>query len=101
MKLFFLILAFFDVQWVDCVKTGTGRELAPYNNDWLYIRAAAIMRHLYFRPDQGTGAFTMIFGVKKRRGAAPSHHSPGSPGLIRYCFQQLESVGLVEKSKNG
>lgn len=25
--------------WVDLVKTGTNRELAPYDPDWFYVRA--------------------------------------------------------------
>jgi len=26
-------------KWVDIVKTGTNKELAPYDPDWFYIRA--------------------------------------------------------------
>ncbi|CEQ42824.1 SPOSA6832_04687 [Sporobolomyces salmonicolor] len=35
--------------WVDIVKTGTGKELAPYDQDWFYIRTAAVARHIYLR----------------------------------------------------
>ena len=28
-------------QWVDIVKTGAYKELAPYDPDWYYIRAGA------------------------------------------------------------
>lgn len=35
--------------WVDVVKTGTGKELAPYDADWFYIRTAAVARHIYLR----------------------------------------------------
>lgn len=28
-------------QWVDIVKTGAFKELAPYDPDWYYIRAGA------------------------------------------------------------
>ncbi len=27
--------------WVDIVKTGVGKELAPYDPDWFYVRAGA------------------------------------------------------------
>jgi len=27
--------------WVDIVKTGSFKELAPYDPDWFYIRAGA------------------------------------------------------------
>ena len=32
--------------WVDIVKTGTAKELAPYDQDWFYIRSAAVARHI-------------------------------------------------------
>jgi small subunit ribosomal protein S19e len=89
------------MKWVDVAKTGRGRELAPYDEDWLFIRASAIIRHLYIRPDQGVGALRNVYGNKKRRGAAPGHHVKASGGLIRYCLQQLESLGLLEKTKTG
>jgi small subunit ribosomal protein S19e len=28
--------------WVDVVKTGSFKELAPYDSDWYYIRAGKI-----------------------------------------------------------
>ena len=33
--------------WVDSVKTATYKELAPYDPDWFYIRAASVARKLY------------------------------------------------------
>ena len=41
-------------KWADYVKTGTNRELCPYDPDWLYVRAASIVRKIYIR--SGTGA---------------------------------------------
>lgn len=29
-------------KWVDVVKTGVSRELAPYDPDWYYVRAGNI-----------------------------------------------------------
>lgn len=29
--------------WTDIVKTGTFKELAPYDNDWYYIRAGMLV----------------------------------------------------------
>ncbi len=63
--------------WVDLVKTGSFKELAPYDPDWYYVRAgayrepmlveiiyistiihalAAVARHIYLRKDVGIGA---------------------------------------------
>ncbi|EER08063.1 40s ribosomal protein s19, putative, partial [Perkinsus marinus ATCC 50983] len=51
------------MQWAEYIKTGTQRELAPYDDDYLYIRAAAIARRIYIRPNIGVGALRKIFGM--------------------------------------
>lgn len=51
-------------EWVDLVKTGRYKELAPYDEDWYYTRCAAIIRHIYFRSPVGVGAVTKVFGGK-------------------------------------
>ncbi|CAN6859264.1 unnamed protein product [Brassica oleracea var. botrytis] len=35
--------------WTDIVKTGKLNELAPYDPDWYYIRAASMARKVYLR----------------------------------------------------
>ena len=32
-------------KWVDLVKTGTYKELAPYDPDWFYIRAGMLFNY--------------------------------------------------------
>lgn len=81
--------------WADYVKTGIGKELAPYDPDWLYVRAASVLRHLYIRPNTGVGALRKVYGCKKRRGVAPNKSSLASGKVIRYILQQFESMGLV------
>jgi hypothetical protein len=70
-------------KWVDLVKTGVGKELAPYDPDWYHIRAgniyccylcfhvviffmvsfvAAIIRKIYLRPGSGVGSLSKKFG---------------------------------------
>ena len=36
-------------EWVDLVKTNVGKELAPYDEDWYFVRCASIARHIYVR----------------------------------------------------
>ena len=48
--------------WVDIVKLGKFKELAPYDEDWYYIRAASVARHLYIRSPCGVGSFTKVYG---------------------------------------
>ncbi len=50
------------------VKTGTHKELAPYDPDWYYTRAAAIARKVYLQPGLGVGALQRKFGGARGRG---------------------------------
>merc|ERR1712137_650319 len=84
--------------WVDIVKTGAFKELAPYDPDWYYIRAAAIARKVYLRQDLGVGAMRRMFGGRnKRKGTVPEHSARAAGGLIRHILQQLEEIQIVEK----
>merc|ERR1719329_42271 len=38
--------------WSDTIKTACFKELAPYGDDWYYIRAASIARKVYLLPGQ-------------------------------------------------
>lgn len=48
--------------YVDYIKTGKSKELAPYDKDWYYIRAASVARHIYLRRGVGVGALTKVYG---------------------------------------
>eukprot|EP00922_Rhytidocystis_sp_ex-Travisia-forbesii_P021484 GHVS01031474.1.p1 GENE.GHVS01031474.1~~GHVS01031474.1.p1 ORF type:complete len:172 (+),score=26.17 GHVS01031474.1:100-615(+) len=85
-------------KWADYVKTGKAKELAPYDVDWIYVRAASVLRHLYVRPDSGVGAFRKFYGSKQRRGSAPGHAAKASGKIVRYVLQQFEKMGLVTKN---
>ncbi|EIW81355.1 ribosomal protein S19 [Coniophora puteana RWD-64-598 SS2] len=87
--------------WVDMVKTGSYKELAPYDPDWYYVRAAAIARHIYLRKDVGIGALTKLHGGRNRRGNRPSHHAPCSSSVQRRICQSLEKIGVLEQTDNG
>lgn len=104
--------------WVDIVKTGHFKELAPYDPDWYYVRAgmstfllktsinnsyspAAIARHIYLRKQVGIGALAKLHGGRNRRGNRPSHHADASTSIQRRVCQSLEKIGVLEKSDNG
>nr|AFM85712.1 40S ribosomal protein S19 isoform 1 [Callorhinchus milii]AFM85948.1 40S ribosomal protein S19 isoform 1 [Callorhinchus milii]AFM85978.1 40S ribosomal protein S19 isoform 1 [Callorhinchus milii]AFM86035.1 40S ribosomal protein S19 isoform 1 [Callorhinchus milii]AFM86142.1 40S ribosomal protein S19 isoform 1 [Callorhinchus milii] len=87
--------------WVDTVKLGKHKELAPYDENWFYTRAASSVRHLYLRGGVGVGAMTKIYGGRKRNGVKPSHFSRGSKCIARRVLQALEGLKLVEKDPNG
>ncbi|KAH8104965.1 ribosomal protein S19e-domain-containing protein, partial [Phellopilus nigrolimitatus] len=116
--------------WVDIVKTGHFKELAPYDPDWYYTRAgafepalvhtyttelfflcvhirigaslaAAVARHIYLRKSVGVGALAKLHGGRNRRGNRPSHHADASASVQRKVCQSLEKIGVLELSDNG
>jgi small subunit ribosomal protein S19e len=114
-----LILFMQIPNWVDTVKTGSYKELAPYDPDWYYVRAgksfpsfpppyiltpsptASIARHIYLRKHVGIGALAKLYGGKNRRGNRPSHHKDASTGVQRAVVQSLEKIGVLEKAPDG
>merc|ERR1719437_394544 len=88
-------------KWADYVKTAKYKELPPMDPDWLYTRAASMVRKIYIRRGIGINAFRKIYGGKMRRGARTNTFAKGSGKVARYCLQQLEEMGLVEQDENG
>ena len=87
--------------WVDIVKTGAYKELAPYDPDWYYVRAAALARHIYLRKHVGIGALAKLHGGKNRRGSRPSHHGDASGAVQRNVCQSLQKIGVLELHPDG
>ncbi|XP_071324707.1 small ribosomal subunit protein eS19 isoform X1 [Trachinotus anak] len=87
--------------WVDLVKLGKHKELAPSDENWFYIRAASTVRHLYLRGGAGVGSMTKIYGARKRNGVCPAHYSVGSKNVARKVLQALELLKMIEKDPNG
>ncbi|KAI9620586.1 hypothetical protein KEM48_008123 [Puccinia striiformis f. sp. tritici PST-130] len=76
-------------------------ELAPYDPDWYYVRAAGIARHIYLRKHVGVGALAKLHGTAKNRGNRPSHHVDASRSIERKILQGLEKIGVLEKDPRG
>jgi small subunit ribosomal protein S19e len=88
-------------EWADLIKLSRFNEQGPHNPDWFFVRAASVARHLYIRAPAGVGAFTKIYGARKRNGSAPSHFMRSSQSVSRRVLQSLEEMALVEKDANG
>ena len=84
-------------EWADWVKTGMSRERPPEQEDWWYIRSAAVLRKVYLKGPIGIQRLRKLFGGKKNRGHKPEHFYPGSGAIIRNILLQLEAAGLVKK----
>jgi small subunit ribosomal protein S19e len=83
--------------WVDLVKTAPHKELAPYDPDWYYVRAAAIARRVYLRQGLGVGALRKQFGSRdSKRGCLPEKHALAAGGVIRHILIQFEQNNLME-----
>jgi small subunit ribosomal protein S19e len=88
-------------EWASFVKTSTGKERLPIQNDWWYTRSASILRKIYIFGPISVESLRTIYGTRKRYGKRLEHHVKGSGSIIRKILQQLEAAGLVEKTKKG
>ena len=84
--------------WSQFVKSGFHRERIPQQDDFWYVRSAAVLRRLYIDNSVGVERLRSYFGGKRRRGHKPAHFRKSSGNIIRKIMQQLEASGLVEKN---
>ena len=87
-------------EWHDLVKTASYKEMCPQDPDWYYTRAASLARKVYLRGGTGIGAFSKVYGGRKRIGCKKEHFSLGARGVIRSALHQLEEMDLVGKKKD-
>ncbi|UCG95806.1 MAG: 30S ribosomal protein S19e [archaeon] len=88
-------------EWSLYVKTGMNRQRPPEQDDWWYMRSAAVLRKIYLYGPVGTQRLRKMFGGKKNRGHKPEHFYPGSGSIIRKILQQLEKADLIKTKKRG
>lgn len=87
--------------WVDIVKTANFKELAPYDSDWYYIRAAAIARQVYLREGTGIGGLRKHFGGRNNIGVKRERFEKATSGVIRHILHNLEKMNIVEHMSGG
>ena len=85
-------------EWSFWVKTSHFKEDKPLQEDWFYIRSAAIFRKIYIRGPVGVQSLRKLFGDKKNRGSKPNKASLSSGAIIRNVVQQLEKAGFLAPS---
>ncbi len=83
-------------EWSYFVKTGVSRERNPEQENWWYIRAAAVLRQVYMNGPVGVSKLRTIYGSRKRRGSKTEHFYKASGKVIRTILQQLGEADLVE-----
>mmetsp|Transcript_1312 Transcript_1312/g.1892 ORF Transcript_1312/g.1892 Transcript_1312/m.1892 type:complete len:153 (+) Transcript_1312:134-592(+) len=87
--------------WADTVKTAAFKELAPYGDDWYYIRAASIARKIYLNPGLGVGQLQRWYGGANKKSVRQEKFRKASAGIIRSVLQQLEEMKVTEKLPKG
>jgi len=87
--------------WAPFVKTSPSRERLPIQEDWWYIRAAAILRKLYIKQPLSVESLRTMYGGRKKYSKRMEHHYKASGAIIRKILQQLEAAGLVKKTEKG
>lgn len=84
-------------EWSRFIKTGVSSERPPLQEDWWFIRSAAILRRIYIKGPIGTQRLRTTFGGRKRRGHKPAHHAKAGGKIIRTILQQLEKADYIKK----
>ena len=87
--------------WAQFVKTGMSKERAPMQEDWWFVRSAAILRKIYLLGPVGTSKLRTKFSSRKNNGMAPEHVYPGAGNHIRKILQQLEKAGFAKQISKG
>ncbi|UXM84583.1 30S ribosomal protein S19e [Methanococcus aeolicus] len=87
--------------WVSFVKTGTHKERQPDNDDWWYIRCAALLRKVYTNGPVGIESLRSAYGGRKNKGHKPEKFVKGSGSVLRTALKALEKAELITKTPEG
>ncbi len=87
--------------WAAYAKTGSQAERAPSQQDWWYLRAAALLRKVAVRGPVGTEKLRTVYGKRKRRGHKPATFRKTGGSGIRKVLQQLEKAGFIKQKDKG
>ena len=88
-------------EWAAYVKTGSDRERPPANEDWWYMRSAAVLRKVAVIGPIGVSKLRTIFGSRVNRGHKKEKHKRTGGNILRKILQQLEAAQYVKMQKKG
>lgn len=81
----------------DIMKTGEGRELAPDDDDWYYLRVASIVRQIAKKGVVTPGFLAERYGSRKNRGCKPSKYVPGYREIGESVLENLRGMGWIDE----
>jgi len=83
-------------EWVEFVKSSSGKERPIEDLNFWYKRAASILKQIYKRKTVGVERLRTKYGTKKDRGFRPEEFRKGSGKIIRVILQQSDAAGFTE-----
>lgn len=88
-----------EPEWIQYVKSGSGKERPIEEHDFWHKRAASILRQIYKKKIVGVNRLRTRYGSKKNRGMKPERFQRASGKIIRMILQQTDKAGLTEPVK--
>lgn len=92
-------------EYIDIIKTSHGKENAPANPDWLYVRAASVFRRFLVAQIKHEpitlGRLASAYGCKKDRGARPGKRARASRGHLKSILDDFMARGWIVRTEDG
>ena len=86
-------------EWIEFVKSSSGKERPIDDADFWYKRAASILKQIYRRKIVGVNRLRTKYGSKKDRGMRPETFRKAGGKIIRVILQQCDAAGFTEIQK--
>lgn len=87
-------------EWIDFVKSGSGKERPIEEDDFWYKKASSILKQIYKNKIVGVNRLRTRYGNKKRRGSRPEKFKKSGGKIIRTILKQADEAGFTEKVSN-
>ena len=84
-------------EWSAFVKTGAHRERSPEDENWWWIRAAALLRKIYVDGPVGVQRLRVVYGDRENKGHKPEKFRRAGGKIIRAILQEFDRIGFTEK----
>ncbi|VVB82511.1 30S ribosomal protein S19e [uncultured archaeon] len=83
-------------EWLQFVKSSSGKERPIEDENFWHKRAASILRQIYKKGIVGVSRLRTKYGSKKNRGVRPERFVKSGGKIIRTILQQADKAGLTE-----
>ena len=85
-------------KYAPLVKSSRANDCEPINPDYIYYKAAAIVRKLYLVKSKniGVGSLRVMFSKKERRGSQPPKTFRAGGKIIREIVIQLKNADYIK-----